>query len=159
MEPTAATQGSLEPERYSYTSLKEKQNARLLQLQPFTGDVNIEAKLVEVSLHDARECGYEALSYAWGPPTFSERIFIDNEYLPVTANLLAALKSLAEDKPRFLWIDAICINQTDLVEKSTQIPLMTEIYRSAKQVIVWLGEETEGAQVAFDWIPECTEEM
>jgi hypothetical protein len=99
------------------------------------------------------------LSYSWGPAVFSEHILVDDKHLPVTPNLLAALKALAQDQPRLLWIDAICINQNDLVEKGFQIPLMTEIYRSAKQALVWLGEETEDTRVVFDWIPKINEQI
>jgi hypothetical protein len=43
-----------------------------------------------------------------------------------------------------LWIDAICINQSDDVEKSEQVVNMKEIYENACQVIVWLGDEISG---------------
>ncbi|KAM5356486.1 hypothetical protein ACJ41O_003132 [Fusarium nematophilum] len=42
---------------------------------------------------------------------------------------------------QYLWIDAICLNQKDEVEKSIQVPAMGEIYREAETVIVWLGED------------------
>jgi hypothetical protein len=40
------------------------------------------------------------------------------------------------------WIDAICINQTNIDEKSLQIPMMGDIFSTAMQVIAWLGENT-----------------
>jgi hypothetical protein len=39
-----------------------------------------------------------------------------------------------------LWVDAICIDQTDASEKSYQVGLMARIYMQAHQVIVWLGD-------------------
>ncbi|KAL8992232.1 MAG: hypothetical protein Q9169_007262 [Polycauliona sp. 2 TL-2023] len=39
------------------------------------------------------------------------------------------------------WIDAICINQDNFVERQRQVMMMTSIYAGAFQVFVWLGEE------------------
>jgi len=39
-----------------------------------------------------------------------------------------------------LWIDALCINQRDIQERSHQVQHMATIYRSAKSVVIWLGE-------------------
>lgn len=52
--------------------------------------------------------------------------------------------------PRRLWADAICINQDNLIEKGQQIPLMARIFRSATQVIVWLGKGEEDESRAVD---------
>jgi hypothetical protein len=40
-----------------------------------------------------------------------------------------------------LWIDAVCINQQDVTERSEQVKMMREIYERATEVIVWLGEQ------------------
>lgn len=62
----------------------------------------------------------------------------------MTRNLHAALKRLRlPDKPRTLWVDAICINEADLVEKSRQVALMGEIYSKTTRGIIFLGEEPE----------------
>ncbi|KAH6692841.1 heterokaryon incompatibility protein-domain-containing protein [Leptodontidium sp. MPI-SDFR-AT-0119] len=37
------------------------------------------------------------------------------------------------------WIDAICINQSDMKERSRQIPRMKELYSTAKRVVIWWG--------------------
>ena len=63
--------------------------------------------------------------------------------LNVTRNLYVALKRLGRqpeaDRPH-LWVDAICINQEDLVERAHQVLLMREIYHVASRVVIWLGE-------------------
>lgn len=43
----------------------------------------------------------------------------------------------------YFWIDAICINQEDVLEKSAQVSLMGEIYKKATHGIVWLGPTYE----------------
>ena len=54
--------------------------------------------------------------------------------------LAAALRRLRNDTTsRILWVDAICINQTDDLEKADQIRMLGFIYQNAYQVLVWLG--------------------
>lgn len=57
----------------------------------------------------------------------------------------------------FIWIDAICIDQSDSTEKATQVPLMSEIYRQALQVNVWLGVPSYGDELCFHyaWLQWC----
>ena len=60
--------------------------------------------------------------------------------LNITPNVKSMLSHLRKaHKPRYLWIDAICLNQGDSIEKAQQIPLMGEIYSQADKVHIWLG--------------------
>lgn len=78
---------------------------------------------------------YRALSYVWGATTELQTIHLEDEAFLVTRNLLAALKVLRNPRGGVvLWADAICINQADLVEKETQIPLMGRVYQQAESV-------------------------
>lgn len=38
------------------------------------------------------------------------------------------------------WIDALCIDQDDLSERSIQVTLMGAIYSQAQRTFIWLGE-------------------
>jgi hypothetical protein len=68
----------------------------------------------------------------------------------VTRNLEAALRHFRDQKvPRRLWIDAICINQADDIEKGYQIQQMQHIFGHARLVIVWLGEATANSGLAM----------
>jgi hypothetical protein len=49
----------------------------------------------------------------------------------------------------YLWIDAICINQTNNKEKSFQVGLMAEIYQQANHVFAWLGPATKSSNSAI----------
>ena len=131
---------------------------RLLELKAGQNGSRIECNLLHVRLKRAPT--YEALSYTWGPPTKvaipDEKAFYIscNEHdFSVTSNLHAALCRLRDnEKNRMLWIDAICINQNDIREKTRQIVRMGSIYQSARQVLVWLGEEIGTDSLAFETI-------
>ena len=96
---------------------------------------------------------FEALSYAWGSTTDLVDIRIDGSnhgLLSVTRNLSAALPYLRlADKDRVIWIDAICINQLDLVERALQVQLIAGIFRQATRVICWMGIESADSDLAI----------
>ena len=80
-------------------------------------------------------------------------IEIDNHSVTIRKNLAIALRNLRTlETERMLWVDALCINQTDSDEKGWQVPRMHEIYSLADKVVVWLGEATELSDVAIDLI-------
>lgn len=56
------------------------------------------------------------------------------------------------DTANYLWIDAICINQSDVLERNHQVKLMKHVYRSASATISWLGIEAEGSSLAMQMI-------
>ena len=102
---------------------------------------------------------FEALSYVWGCPDMSDEVIIISTsnhdqiegIVGITANLDAALRYLRfEDRPRTLWIDAICINQGDLNERSEQVQRMAQIYTQSQRVVVWLGEASSDSKLALD---------
>jgi len=71
--------------------------------------------------------------------------------LSVTQNLFVALRHLRrQDQDRILWIDAICINQRDLTERSVEVGRMGLIYRQAAHTIVWLGPASETSDLAIE---------
>ena len=88
-----------------------------------------------------REVEYEALSYAWGTTISPHKALVDKFELSITESLDHGLRRLRfGDRPRTLWIDALCINQRDIEERSHQVQHMAAIYRSAENVLIWLGE-------------------
>lgn len=91
---------------------------------------------------------FAALSYTWGDANDTLLITIGGCSFQATRNLIAALHRLQEDqKTVTLWIDAICIQQSNNDEKSWQIQLMKDIYEKATTTVVWLGEDPESAEV------------
>jgi hypothetical protein len=94
---------------------------------------------------------YEALSYVWGKNTSESRLWCDGRPLTITPNLDRALRSLRlPTLARRLWVDAICIDQQNVEERTRQVQYMRLIYKHATQSIVWLGPKTTGVEQAFD---------
>ncbi|KAJ2989289.1 hypothetical protein NUW58_g3549 [Xylaria curta] len=84
---------------------------------------------------------YTALSYAWGlPGREPSRILVNDCQFEVWANLECALRHLRlRDRLLILWVDALCINQSNNAERNKQVSLMCDIYGRAAQVVVFLG--------------------
>lgn len=87
--------------------------------------------------------------YTWGDPADTVNIYIEGEAFQATSNLHAALCQLREKGHKSLWVDAVCINQTDLEEKNIQLLQMGAIYQRANQTIAWLGNEADDSNKAF----------
>jgi hypothetical protein len=72
---------------------------------------------------------YEALSYFWGETSGKHAIECSEMKIHITTNLEAALQQLrAANKPKVLWVDAICINQGDKAERNRRPSVVQEIY-------------------------------
>ena len=73
--------------------------------------------------------------------------------MEVTTSLHTALTYIRRpDSARLVWVDAICINQSDDDEKSSQVAIMRHIYSAAQSTLIWLGEEANGSSAAFQLI-------
>ncbi|TRX89822.1 hypothetical protein FHL15_009255 [Xylaria flabelliformis] len=118
---------------------------RLLEIHPGSVELPISCTLKIANLSGAETCSYEALSYYWGPIDTSQIIYINQQRFRVSAAIFRAIYHLrTREKSRIVWIDAICVNQSDLVERSSQVLLMQQIYSKAASVIVWLGKSVQG---------------
>jgi hypothetical protein len=142
--------------QYPNPPLSRKPNIiRLIRLLPSKDEGEpLRCELFEYDLRalHTRNHLYEALSYVWGGEKKPKSIIITgnqkgDQELAVTQNLFTALLRLRDsDFSRVLWVDAICINQTDDNEKEHQIQFMAAIYAKASRVIIWLGEAQENDQ-------------
>lgn len=104
---------------------------------------------------------YDALSYHWGTKMSRRPIRVNGQDVPVTENLITALEHMAKTGRyggrRKLWVDALCINQTDEHEQASQISKMRQIYGMAWNVIAWLGEERDASNAAFEVLERFAE--
>jgi hypothetical protein len=161
--------------RYRYSLLQiNRGEFRLLSLQPGSPSADIELEIYHIK--QSSKPKYEALSYVCGPPELTEVVLVRSRpsakplsqlmgyfgldqrneepepitKLGITHNLGVALRRLrCLDKPRVLWVDAVCINQDDLVERSAEVVEMASIYSNAGRVVVWLGLGYDDSSLAL----------
>jgi hypothetical protein len=113
---------------------------RHLRLLPGVEPSEVECELLVTPLDPCEP--FEALSYVWGNASDTFPIILAGAPKRVTENLYKALHQLrCADKPRLLWVDALCINQSSIPERNQQVKLMRDIYRRADRVVVWFGPE------------------
>ncbi|KAI7782308.1 ankyrin and het domain protein [Diaporthe eres] len=144
------------PANYEYGPLPGTGYIRRVKLHPGTFEEAVVISLDVVPFSEDQHFEYEALSYVWESPEQHEVIQVDENNGPIiliTPNFAIALTHLRRrDKPRILCIDALCINQTDDVEKCPQVAMMGDIYRYATRVVVWLGPEANNSASAMSAI-------
>lgn len=81
------------------------------------------------------------MSYVWGDPNASFKIYCNGSQIHVPRNTEIVLRGLRyTDKSRTVWIDAICINQLDRMEREQQVAMMGDVYTLAFRTVIWLGE-------------------
>ncbi|KAF2189134.1 HET-domain-containing protein [Zopfia rhizophila CBS 207.26] len=139
---------------FQYSQLNaDRQEIRLVKVKnpsEACGEAgNIQLDMETVSLLD--HPSFITLSYVWGLPSRTEPVNCNQQRLMVTTNLLTALFCLIDcfnpSKDGLfkihayspIWIDGLCINQDDLEEKQSQIPLMKDIFSSSKFTVAYVG--------------------
>ncbi|KAF4564790.1 hypothetical protein EYR40_010961 [Pleurotus pulmonarius] len=162
---------------YSQVPLDRTRNQiRLLSLHPGRQSSTLQCTLRVTSLDDKPP--FTALSYTWGEPIrrstslwsfrgifqylrglwwtlFRRDPLIDVNGVPfsIKYNLGSALQSLRhEEEEKVLWIDALCINQQDPIEKADQVARMKDIYSQAHTTCVWLGPAEDDSDTAMDFV-------
>ena len=136
--------------RYEYQPLSEDAEAiRVLVLHPAADyDAPINGSIEHVAYSSVE---YTAMSYVWGSLMQSHTISVNSRDLRIGANLYSVLRSVRKPSGSLLiWVDAICINQEDIEERSAQVQKMAGIYRNAVEVVGWLGEKTERFDRGFE---------
>ncbi|KAH7371662.1 heterokaryon incompatibility protein-domain-containing protein [Pyrenochaeta sp. MPI-SDFR-AT-0127] len=87
---------------------------------------------------------YLCLSYMWGDPLRQHAITINGKRFQVRRNLWGFLRMAREKLPHvYLWIDALCIDQSNTLERNHQVQQMGSIYSRADMVLLWLGNDVE----------------
>lgn len=131
----------------------QKSEIRLVTLLPGKPCDAIQCTLSTASLDENPT--FAALSYVWGDPSATKTITVDGEPFDATLNLEECLRAIREPRaPRVLWIDAICINQKDVNEKSVQVPQMGRLYTNATEVLAWLGPSNPNIELFVSWMRE-----
>ncbi|OCK79272.1 HET-domain-containing protein [Lepidopterella palustris CBS 459.81] len=126
---------------YNYQSLVGNDFIRLIKVERRHLFGEPQCHLIQIQLQEAPQ--YEALSYTWDSQTPQFPLQVNGCQLLVTRNVFNFLSWQSSlFRSRLFWIDSVCINQKDESEKSAQLRLMTDIYRGASRVLVWLSPPT-----------------
>lgn len=158
---------SQEREAFTHTPLESPdRQIRLLEVRA-VGDGAFEYSLETYILGSKHIPHFYALSYEWGAEHPTYPIIIQGKTFSIRENLKTFLDRIAsggEDFIRPLWIDAICIDQTQVAERNEQVKIMGSIFASAVLVLTWIGPQPleNGALAEIevtlrDW--ETTEEF
>jgi hypothetical protein len=141
-----------------YTSLRPQGATafRVVRLLPGSGHDALKCELIPSNL-GPKAPRYEALSYCAGDPSECESIVLNGHEFKTFRSTFEVMCRLRHAKTfRYLWIDQICINQTNIQERDSQVLLMTEIYRHAARTQIWLGEAAEDppSSLAFELLKD-----
>jgi hypothetical protein len=117
-----------------YSSLRTgKQEIRLLTLMSgrFEDDIRLELSIANLD----ETLSFAALSYCWGHPKNLTSVTLNDQEFRVTWNLEVALRNWrSTQEDLIIWADAICINQSDELEKASQVGIMGKIYASGRSL-------------------------
>lgn len=149
------------PGQLSYRALdRSRKEIRLLDVLPGSDEEPVRANVAYEFLAENQIDLYETISYTWGDPTLRGQVEIDGSAIDVPASSAATLRCMRRpDTCRRVWIDAVCINQADILERNFQVAMMGEIYRRASHNLVYLGEEDAGTQSAIASLGRALEEL
>lgn len=131
------------PQSQCYSSLDaSRQEIRLLEISPELDSYGrVVCQLETVSLKTPTLRYYEAVSWSWGDARHKTEILLNGTPIEIPANAGEVLEKVCVAKAHScVWLDAVCINQEDVDERSQQVTLMEQIYSRADRVVVWLGE-------------------
>ncbi|KAH8753990.1 heterokaryon incompatibility protein-domain-containing protein [Hyaloscypha finlandica] len=133
---------------YRYQQLLRSDSIRVVELLSMKESRGVKLFLHETNLLDAP--AFQTLSYEWGASKRTYPVACGKGHILVTTNLLAALKKLRlPTLRRFLWIDALCIDQENDNERTQQVSIMGKIYKAGDKVLIWLGDSVLGSQEAL----------
>lgn len=152
---------------FKYTPLDR--STRSIRLLSFVDDPPGPGIYCTLETCDLARCPpFVALSYASGNPKSRRDILVNHQSLSIHDNLYAALEVLQTEGARFsedpsreitligqyFWVDCICINQEDIVERGHQVDLTAEILSDATCMVSWLGSTANDSDCALRAISE-----
>ncbi|PQE24591.1 heterokaryon incompatibility protein [Rutstroemia sp. NJR-2017a BVV2] len=142
---SACFSSSIEP--YKYTSLPSIFSLRLLKITTtFWGRVKYSLHTLELN---GETPAFDVITHSrcYVDPR-SHSIRCGNHYLPVCADAKHALESLRtvdfvtlRKKVRYVWMESVCIDPENPVERTYRVWVMANILCCAQKVVVWLGEK------------------
>jgi hypothetical protein len=144
---------------YSDLSLSTGIAIRLIVLFPGSSS---EPLCCTVNTANPHKEEYDAISYTWatedGDDSKTGRIHCPDGVVAITENCEAALRQLRlRSTPRQLWVDAICIDQSNTKERNHQVGLMDQIFRSASTVHICIHDPGRRYKEFIEWLRTGTD--
>ena len=97
------------------------------------------------SLSEAPE--FSAISYRWGDTEDQAYILVNRRFLQIRKNCCYALWQADSHQPgKYLWVDSICISQSDAAEKSMEVEMMGKIFATADCVLACVGPHEDDSE-------------
>jgi len=122
-----------------------------------SGNDEIQCILQNTTIRESK-AKYRALSYHWGDDSRRHAIRLNGKRFEVRENLWQALRHLRHERERrIFWIDLLCINQSKVQEKNSQVRYMWAIYQHASETTVFLGEDTKFTEPSMTWVERVAE--
>lgn len=136
---------------FQYTNI-DRNTIRLVKFLPYSTPSNIYLSLEHQSRYYESNVRYNALSYVCGDINDRKSITMGGRTFLVTSNLFAALSAMVQhhDTSTRFWVDSICINQQDPIEKSMEANQIWRIFSYASKVMSWIGSSDENTGKFFD---------
>lgn len=139
-------------DEYHYTKLATASTIRVIKLEEQKINDTISCVIRHIERSDVE---YHALSYVWGDPAPTRKIYLGNcgdqkSIFPLHENLWRFIDWAWNRQmfDRWIWTDRISLNQEDNTEISQQVPRMGETFENARLVMAWLGmSKKEGEQI------------
>ncbi|KAF2167195.1 hypothetical protein M409DRAFT_54383 [Zasmidium cellare ATCC 36951] len=142
---------------FQYAHLAQD-SIRLVQIHPSSNPADIRLTLSHLSKYFNSPAKYTAI---WYPQTASsaerKTVTLNGRTRSVPLEVCDVLSAIREhhDRNDKYWIDAVCINQQDEIEKRAHIQQMKKIFSSANKIVLWLGAIDEAVEKAFPAVEAC----
>jgi hypothetical protein len=147
---------------YDYHEVQSTaQEIRVLRIDPAcraNDSTTLRGVLEHISLANEPIGRFVAVSYHWGTSRRRVKIIIDGQSATIPKTAAIAIRNLSNVTSHPLWIDALCINQNNLQEKSEQVAMMKEVYSKAVSVLIWLGAARRSTPAAIASIEKIYEQ-
>ncbi|POS81540.1 hypothetical protein DHEL01_v200057 [Diaporthe helianthi] len=134
--------------KYNYRPLSSRDSTRILVLVPAQKlEEDLRCYMDDIRLSDVedKDQSFTALSYVWGTDEAFHTIWFGNHSLQIRPNLNSALRHLRRrDRSIRLWVDAVCIDQSNLLERNHQVQQMRDIFSAASETVIYLGTQDGG---------------
>ncbi|MCJ1333364.1 hypothetical protein MMC10_010059 [Thelotrema lepadinum] len=142
---------TVEASSFTYQPLDDRLSTRILILEPSpVWEDALSCRLRHIGLQPLASESWEALSYTWGNVQPTTSILLNEFPFDVSPNLSSFLRHRRDSQnPVKLWIDAICINQSNAEEKASQVKIMGPIYLAAPNLVIWLGPSADNSDLAM----------